>query len=192
MYNMSQDAQSSRHARLKSLVGLTLITVVIGAAVIRAASPSLTAPEPASPVLTIAPPGLAATAKLAAEFRIAPRDRAAAVLLVTRPREKGWREFEAEYGITEPHPSRFLGAIQLAKYTLDEATFGADQFLKTLSRALEIEYRSSGWKYAPQASEEKSSRQVRSPFENTKLKFDIALQNGSPYLGVRVIVPFGR
>ena len=105
-----------------------------------------------------------------------------------------WEKFETEFGVTEPEHSTVLRSMQSAKYNLDRAVFAANEFSHNLSRLTDYEwdhgrfYRASA---ATQLLREESSTRWPTIPENVHLGLDVNLVQNRPYIGVKLVIPFG-
>jgi hypothetical protein len=87
-----------------------------------------------------------------------------------------WGEFETEYGVHQPSASPFKRSLQRAKYQIDETTFTLNGLIKSLEARSEIQL-GNGRKHAM--------------LSDVRLKGELNLTTGKPYLGFRVTIPFG-
>jgi hypothetical protein len=106
-----------------------------------------------------------------------------------------WDRFEAEFGIPDQQTSLLTGSLLRAKYSLDLAAFGIKTFASTLEDATELRYSRGGIRRASstQISPPPRYSHPTGPFylEDARLKFDFVLATGKPYIGARLVFPFG-
>jgi len=99
---------------------------------------------------------------------------------------EAWERFEAEYSPPQTSPSLVKRQIETVKYGLDTATFALDRFIKNVQSQTDFSLDQGGL------------RRTRTLFagelrDNLRVKLDLNLWQGSkPYLGVRIIIPFGK
>ena len=105
-----------------------------------------------------------------------------------------WEKFETEFGVTEPEHSTVLRSMQSAKYNLDRAVFAANEFSHNLSRLTDYEWDHGGFYRASAATqllrEDSSTRWTPVP-KNVHLGLDVNLAQSRPYIGVKLVIPFG-
>lgn len=104
-----------------------------------------------------------------------------------------WDKFEAEFGLYEPPSSPVLGQLADLKYGLDLATYNVEMFTRNLDDALEFRYNRGKFQRVTTVSsyEPRKYRGGLLTLDDLRLKMDVKLATGKPYLGVRVVVPFG-
>ena len=99
---------------------------------------------------------------------------------------EAWERFDAEYRPPQKSPSPIKRQIETAKYGLDTAVFAVDRFVKNIENQADFSF------------DQGSLRRTRatSPGEllkNVRVKLDLDMGQGSrPYVGVRLIIPFGK
>jgi hypothetical protein len=100
---------------------------------------------------------------------------------------EAWERFEGEYSPSQKSPSPIKRQIQTAKYGLDTAVFAVDRFVKNVRSQADF------------SLDQGSLRRTRvtssgdSPNNNPRVKLDLDMWQGSkPYVGVRIIIPFGN
>jgi hypothetical protein len=99
---------------------------------------------------------------------------------------EAWEHFETEYSPSQKSPSSIKRQIETAKYGLDTAVFAVDRFVKNVENQGDF------------SLDRGSVRRTRatSPGEllgNPRVKLDLEMWRGStPYVGVRIIIPFGK
>ncbi len=106
-----------------------------------------------------------------------------------------WEKFEVEFGITETERSLVLGTMQTMKYNVDTLLFTVDNFARSLSESLEVEYQEGKLHRVVPLGErprQDSSGPPMDVVENARLGLDFNLSNGKPYVGVKLVVPLGN
>jgi hypothetical protein len=106
-----------------------------------------------------------------------------------------WEKFETEFGIAEPEHSPVFRSVQAAKYNLDRLVFAASEFSRNLSDVTDFEL-DHGRLYHVSAAgtqvwEEPSSSSAPIP-RNVHLGLDVNVAQGKPYVGVKLVIPFGN
>jgi hypothetical protein len=99
---------------------------------------------------------------------------------------EAWERFEADYSPTQKSPSPIKCRIESVKYGLDTAVFAVDRFMKNVEKQADFSL-DRGSLHRTQAT---------TPGEllgNPRVKLDLEMWQGStPYVGVRIIIPFGK
>jgi len=96
-----------------------------------------------------------------------------------------WTEFEAEYRPEPRSPSPVKRPIETAKYGLDVTVFAVDRFVKSIRDHVDFEFDQDGWR--------RTRANPRGKFlDNPRVKLDLDMTHGRPYLGARVVIPFGN
>jgi hypothetical protein len=99
---------------------------------------------------------------------------------------EAWERFETEYSPPQNASSSVKRQIQTAKYGLDTVVFAVDRFIKNVESQADF------------SLDRGSLRRTRatSPGEllgNPRVKLDLDMgQSTRPYMGVRIIIPFGK
>jgi len=99
---------------------------------------------------------------------------------------EAWERFEAEYSPPQKSPSPVKRQIQAAKYGLDTAVFAVDRFVRSVENQADFSF------------DQGSLRRTRTTssgelLNNLRVKLDLNTGQGSkPYVGVRIIIPFGH
>jgi hypothetical protein len=97
-----------------------------------------------------------------------------------------WERFEADYCPLHKSASRIKRQIETAKYGLDTATFALDRFVKNVQRQTDFCF-DQGSLHRTQASS------LGGPRNCPRVKLDLDMWQGDkPYVGVRIIIPFGK
>ncbi len=105
-----------------------------------------------------------------------------------------WEKFETEFGVTEPEHSTVLRSMQSAKYSLDRAVFAANEFSHNLSRLTDYELDHGRFYHASAATQllrDESLTPWPTVPENVHLGLDVNLVQSRPYIGVKLVIPFG-
>jgi hypothetical protein len=159
------------------------------------AVPSATAQESASPSLMAF---LSVSTTTAASSRTNLSERADYQALTVRERQpvlmsdrkptdaEAWERFEADYSPTQKSPAPIKRPIETAKYGLDTAVFAVDRFMKNVENQADFSL-DRGSLHRTQAT---TPGQL---LGNPRVKLDLEMWRGSaPYMGVRIIIPFGK
>ncbi|MGA2602944.1 MAG: hypothetical protein ABSG14_01820 [Verrucomicrobiia bacterium] len=97
-----------------------------------------------------------------------------------------WERFEAEYSPPQKSPSLIKRQIETAKYGLDTAVFALDRFTKNVENQADFSF-DQGSLRRTRAISLGASR------SSPRVKLDLDMWQGSrPYVGVRLIIPFGN
>jgi hypothetical protein len=99
---------------------------------------------------------------------------------------EAWEHFEAEYRPPQKSRSPVKRQIQTAKYGLDTAVFAVDRFVKSVENQADFSFDQSGLRRTRATSAGELLKNVR-----VKLDLDMG-QSSKPYVGVRLIIPFGK
>jgi hypothetical protein len=108
-----------------------------------------------------------------------------------------WEKFEAEFGITNKNSSAMMGSVESAKYQLDKSTFAMQEFVNSVVDTLSFDYGVSDLTGSKPSSTtappQPNANPVLDSLENARLKSDINLTlAGPPFVGVRLVMPFGN
>jgi hypothetical protein len=96
-----------------------------------------------------------------------------------------WEKFEAEYRPEPRSSSPAKRPIETAKYGLDVTVFALDRFVKSIRNNADFEF--------DQGSLCRTRANSRGGLlDNPRVKLDLDLTRGRPYLGARVVIPFGN
>jgi len=100
---------------------------------------------------------------------------------------EAWERFESDYSPPQKSPSTIKRQIETTKYSLDAAVFAVDRFARSVENQADF------------SLDQGSLRRTRatssgdSPNNNPRVKLDLDMWQGSrPYVGVRLIIPFGN
>ncbi len=107
-----------------------------------------------------------------------------------------WQRFDAEFGLRNEQHSVVLASVSHVKYTVDLAVFSLQTLSDTLEEAAELRYRHGHIRRAASLDDDPLAPARRTDgliaLEDARLKFDIELARGRPYIGVRLVFPFGN
>jgi hypothetical protein len=99
---------------------------------------------------------------------------------------EAWERFEAEYSPPKKSPSPIKRQIETAKYGLDTAVFAVDHFVKNVQSQADFSFDQGGLRRTRTTDSGESRNSPR-----VKLDLDV-WQGSKPYVGVRIIIPFGN
>jgi hypothetical protein len=96
-----------------------------------------------------------------------------------------WDKFEAEYRPEPRGTSSVISQIETAKYGLDSTAFAVDRFVKSIRNHADFEF--------DQGSFRRTRPNPRGGIlDNPRIKLDLDLTHGKPYIGARLVFPFGN
>jgi hypothetical protein len=99
---------------------------------------------------------------------------------------EAWERFEADYSPPQKSPSPVKRQIETAKYGLDTAAFALDRFVKNVQDQADFCF-DQGSLHRTQVTS------LERPRISPRVKLDLDMWQGSrPYVGVRIIIPFGK
>ena len=105
-----------------------------------------------------------------------------------------WEAFTIKFGEHDISSSPMLDPVVDSKYAMDVTLFSALDLANQLSNFLELRYNNGhiGRAFGTIA-EHPLTRWHASPIrlEDLRLKFDFLLARSKPYLGIRIVIPFG-
>ena len=104
-----------------------------------------------------------------------------------------WDRFEAEFGLRDNRNAGVLASIARAKYGLDLATFSLNTFLNAIEDATELRYCRGRVSRVSASPTPVTPHRGAGPvtLEDARLKLDLAMTGSRPYVGVRIVIPFG-
>jgi len=157
--------------------------------------PSVTAQQSESPFLmaslsvsTISTEPIRSTISERADLRtLTERDHQPIQMPHRKPTDaEAWERFEAEYSPPHKSPSPVKQQIEAAKYGLDTAVFAVDRFVKSVKNQADFSFDQGRLRHTRANS--------RGGFlDNPRVKLDLDIGLGSKsYMGVRMIIPFGK
>lgn len=98
---------------------------------------------------------------------------------------EAWEKFAAEYQPKSPNASLVKRQIEIAKYGLDTSVFAVDRFVKNIREELDFEFNQGRFR--------RTRADTRGDFlDNPRVKLDLNLTQAKPYIGARVVIPFGH
>ena len=115
------------------------------------------------------------------------RDRQPILMPQREPTDsEAWERFEAEYKPPQKSPSPIKRQIETAKYGLDTAVFAVDRFFKNVENQADFSFDQGSLRRTRAAS---SGELLGNP----RVKLNLNMwQSSQPYVGVRIIIPFGN
>ena len=187
---MSRSSKRSIFNQWHSTISGTVVCLSCWSAV-----PTASAQQSESPSLLAS---LSASTTSAASGRTNTNERADYQALTLRERQpmlmsdrkptdaEAWERFEADYSPTQKSPSPIKYRIESAKYGLDTAVFAVDRFFKNVESQADFSL-DRGSLHHTQAN---TSGEL---LGNPRVKLDLEMWRGTaPYVGVRLIIPFGK
>jgi hypothetical protein len=157
--------------------------------------PSATAQESKSPSLVASlsvPPTTAASSRTNINERT---DRQVLTLRESQPMlmsdrrptsAEAWERFETDYSPLQKSPSPIKRRIESVKYGLDTAVFAVDRFFKNVESQADFSLDRGSLHRTPATAPGQL-------LGNPRVKLDLEMWRGStPYVGVRIIIPFGK
>jgi hypothetical protein len=106
-----------------------------------------------------------------------------------------WERFDAEFGLHDQSSSLVAGSLLRVKYAVDVACFGVRALSTTIGDATELRYSHGRIRRASTALSDPSPRSAHHAgpivLEDARLKFDFEMASSKPYVGVRLVLPFG-
>jgi hypothetical protein len=111
--------------------------------------------------------------------------REATALRSKSPDAEAWASFEAEYRPEPRSSSPVKRQIESAKYGLDVTVFAVDRFVKSVR-----DHADFGFDQGRRRTMRPNSR--GGFLDNPRVKLDLDLTHGRPYIGARVVIAFGN
>ena len=108
---------------------------------------------------------------------------------------EAWEKFEAEYRPKQRNVSPVMRQIESAKYQLDAATFGFDRLVRNIQDNTLFKFDNGRLRHAAPGDlplRRTTSHSWTDGLQHIRVKFDVKPRIGQPYVGVRVIIPFGN
>jgi hypothetical protein len=100
---------------------------------------------------------------------------------------EAWEDFESEYTPPQKSPSPIKRQIESTKYGLDTAVFAVDRFAKNVENQADFSLDQGRLRRT------RATSSGDSPNNNPRVKLDLNMWQGSrPYVGLRIIIPFGN
>ena len=171
------------------------LTVVVGCVIWWSAAPTVPAEESAPPVfiaaLSVTPPPEFILERVR-ELPDRPVPRAItrptppAPVLHHKPTDaEAWERFETEYRLTSNSPLLGKHQLEIAKYGLDATVFAVDRFVKGIRDHADFEFGQNGFRHTRANS--------RGGFlGNPRVMLDLDMLSARPYVGARLVIPFGN
>ncbi len=98
---------------------------------------------------------------------------------------EAWEHFEVEYRLAVPSPLFFTRQIETAKYGLDTTVFAVDRFVKSIRDHADFEF--------DHGNLHRTHINSHGGFlDHPHMKLDLDMWNGRPYIGTRLVIPFGN
>jgi hypothetical protein len=98
---------------------------------------------------------------------------------------EAWVNFEADYSPPQKS-SPIKRQIENAKYGLDTAVFAVDRFFKNVESQADFSLDRGSLRRTPASA-------LGEVLRNPRVKLDLEMgQSARPYVGVRIIIPFGK
>jgi hypothetical protein len=101
------------------------------------------------------------------------------------PDAEAWAKFEAEYRPEPRSSSPVKRQIESAKYGLDVTVFAVDRFVKNLREHADFGFDQG--RLRPTRSNSRGGF-----LDNPRMKLDLDLTHGKPYIGTRIVIAFGN
>lgn len=98
---------------------------------------------------------------------------------------RAWECFEAEFEPQPNNPSPVKRQIEAIKYDLDTVVFALDRFVKNIRHHADFELDQG--RLRPTRTDDRGGRRG-----NPRVKLDLDLTHGKPYVGARVVISFGK
>lgn len=118
--------------------------------------------------------------------RHAARDHWPITTLRREPTEaEAWEKFESEFRPEQRSPSPVKRQIETAKYGLDVTVFAVDRFVKSIRNHADCNF-DQGRLRRTRANALGESQ------DNPRVKLDLDMTHGKPYVGARGVIPFGN
>lgn len=98
---------------------------------------------------------------------------------------EAWERFEAEYRVPAHSPALGTRQIETGKFGLDTTVFAVDRFVKNLRDHADFEFDHGNMRRTRANSRD-------GLLANPRVKLDLDMLHGRPYVGARVVIPFGN
>jgi hypothetical protein len=137
----------------------------------------------------------AQTTEAPSTYHNIPRPRLSLANVQSRPpkTKSRWDRFDAEFGIQNQRTTAVTEPIARVKYGADVVLFSLDALVNTIEDAMELRYSHGRIRRAAAAHNDPDDGLTRLTgpltLEDARLKFDLELTSGKPYLGVRLVIP---
>lgn len=130
------------------------------------------------------------------EARLAERPNGGIIEPHRAPTEgEAWEKFDADYRPHQPSSVPVIRQLESAKYLLDCATFGADRFCRNIQDNLQFKFANGRLRQAAPGDlpqHRLSANPWLGGLKDVRVKSDLKLRIGQPYVGVRIVIPFGN
>ena len=118
--------------------------------------------------------------------RVAERTDRPIPVLHRKPTDaEAWESFEAEYKPPQENPTLVKHQIESAKYGLDTTLFAVDRFVKSIRDHADFEFDQGRLRHT-------RANPSGGFLDNPRVKLDLDMLRTKPYIGVRVVIPFGK
>jgi hypothetical protein len=98
---------------------------------------------------------------------------------------EAWEKFEAEFRPERRSSSSIKHQIESAKYGLDTTLFAVDRFVKSIRDHADFELDQGRLRHT-------RANPSGGFLDNPRVKLDLDMLRSKPYIGVRVVIPFGN
>jgi hypothetical protein len=98
---------------------------------------------------------------------------------------EAWEKFDSEFRPEKRSASPVKRQIETAKYGLDTTVFAVDRFVKSIRDHADFEF-DKGNLHRTRASSREGF------LDNPRVKLDLEMLRSKPYVGVRIVIPFGN
>jgi hypothetical protein len=98
---------------------------------------------------------------------------------------EAWAKFEAEFRPVQWSESPIKRPIETAKYGLDVTAFAVDHFVKSIRDHADFELYQGSLRRTRANSNEGF-------LDNPRVRLDLDVTHGKPYIGAQIVIPFGN
>jgi len=98
---------------------------------------------------------------------------------------EAWESFEEEYKPSQETTSPVKHQIESAKYGLDTTLFAVDRFVKSIRDHADFEFVEGNLRHTQENSR-------GGMLANPRVNLDLDMLRTKPYIGVRLVIPFGN
>jgi hypothetical protein len=98
---------------------------------------------------------------------------------------EAWERFEAEFKPRNKSPSPAKRQIETMKYGLDVTVFSVDRFVRNIQRQADFRFDKGHLHRAP-------DDQVPPARGSPRVQLDMKVWRSKPYVGVKIVIPFGN
>ena len=98
---------------------------------------------------------------------------------------EAWDNFESEFRPAQPSSSLVQHQLETAKYGLDVTVFAVDRFVKSIRDHADFELAQGGFRHT-------RANPSGGFLDNPRVKLDLDMLQSNPYIGMRVVIPFGK